>query len=426
MPKILNHRVFKFGGASVKDAAAVKNVASIITQYGQAKRLTVVVSAMGKTTNALEAIYKNARQQEPYQEAFVQLYGYHFQIAEGLFEGAELKDVIDGLDRYFIRLENTLSQVNEYSFHKGYDQVVSFGELISTFLVYRYLRQTGSAVLLKDARQVIKTDYTWQEGKVDMAETCIKVNELWAADLEKNIIVTQGFIGSAPDGYTTTLGREGSDYTAAILAHCLKAKDVTIWKDVPGILNADPKLFADTHLYKELSYFDASEMTYYGASVIHPKTIKPIALSGIPMYVRSFVQPEAPGTMIHDNVPHNKVPAIIVKHKQTLISFGVKDFTFISDLNISKILQVFYLHNFKINLMQNSAVSLSVVVDSNEHIIQTVTAELKADFKVAYNQNLTLISIKQYNQETISSVISGKEIVLEQKTRHTYQALVTN
>lgn len=421
--KKLAYRVFKFGGASVKDAEAVKNVVSIINQYGQPTKLAVVVSAMGKTTNALESIIKKAFDGEKFDNEFINLYAYHYKIAEQLFENAEKSDVIDGLDRYFLRLENILTQIKEFGFAKGYDQVVSFGELISTFLVYRYAMMAGLKVILKDARDVIATDHTWREGKVDMQRTCQNISQQWHDVLSKHIIITQGFIGRAPDGYTTTLGREGSDYTAAIIAHCLKAKDVTIWKDVPGILNADPKLFSDTTLYHELSYFDASEMTYYGATVIHPKTIKPIAVSNIPMWVKSFIHPQQKGTKIHANVPHNKVPGIIVKQHQTLISFGVKDFTFISDLNISKILQVFYLHNFKINMMQNSAVSLSVVVDSNETLIDTVTNELKTEFKVVYNQNLTLITIRQYNHTTIENVIKGMEIVLEQRTRFTYQAL---
>jgi aspartate kinase len=241
--------------------------------------------------------------------------------------------------------------------------------------------------------------------------------------LANYVVITQGFIGGSEEGFTTTLGREGSDFTASILANCLQADSVTIWKDVPGVLNADPKLFDDTVLFQALNYYDAAEMTYYGASVIHPKTIKPLADKHIPLHVRSFLQPDAPGTVIRNDEPPPAFPTLIVKKNQTLISFGVKDLSFIDEVHISTVLKAFYQCNFKINIMQNSAVTFSVCVDTKEHLIQEVEALLKEQFNIHYNQNLTLLTVKNYALPIIEKAIGDGKVMLEQRTRHTYQVI---
>ncbi len=420
-------KVFKFGGASVKDASAVQNMAQIIGRYSSKFSLLIVVSAMGKTTNALELLYAKSLQKDSAQEAenlFQNLKKYHFEIIEALFPDQQAP-VYSLINKTMEHLWNTVStRASLPESDESYDQIISMGEVISTQIVAEYLKYTGLSAIWQDARQFVVTDNLWREARIDWATTGEKVKNGLKPILASHLVVTQGFIGATPDGRTTTLGREGSDFSAAIFASTLKAESVTIWKDVPGILNADPKRLPDTQLYERLSYREAAEMTYYGATVIHPRTIRPLANKGIPLHVRSFISPDEPGTCIEASQPEAMVPAIIYKPNQRLLSFGVKDFTFISEKNLSTILTALARLHIKINMMQNSAISFSICIDNNARKVDELIEQLKPNFSIVYNEGLTLITIKHYTPATIQQVVGKQEVVLEQKSRHTYQALV--
>jgi len=412
-------KVFKFGGASVKDAAAVRNVANIIKTY-TGQKLVVVISAMGKTTNALEEVakawfYKTADAKEKLQVVI----DYHTGIITELFPDkshpvyAEIHTIIGALD-WAIEDE----PIKDFDFE--YDQIVSSGELLATKIVNHYLRDAGIANSWLDARDVIQTDNTYRDAKVDWSLTERLANEL-IPTLE-NVVVTQGFIGCTSENYTTTLGREGSDYTAAILAYCLGAESVTIWKDVPGVLNADPKFFPDAEKFDNLSYYDSIELTYYGATVIHPKTIKPLENKKIPLYVKSFLAPDKEGTTISEASMQPQLSSYIFKVNQVLISILPKDFSFIAEDNLSQIFKIFHTFNVKINLMQNSAISFSVCIDEGLRL-DGLLNELKKTYKVRYNSGLQLITIRNA-KEGFDNVLKNKTTLLEQRTRTTAQYVV--
>ena len=419
-------KIFKFGGASVKDAEAVKNTASIIKKYSPSNELLVVVSAMGKTTNALEVLYEKANKKQNYAQEFTQFCDYHSDITNHLFENKQAS-IFGVLLNLFARLEAQLEKASLYSnYDEGYDQIISFGEVISTHIVARYLEEVGVHAQWTDARRYVQTDDTWREGRVDWAWTEKQIKRELPSVLAQKVVVTQGFIGGTLDGKTTTLGREGSDYTAAIFAYSLEAESLTIWKDVPGVLNADPKLLANTQLYDQISYNDAAEMTYYGATVIHPKTIKPLANRNIPLFVRSFLAPDKAGTRISNTRPAAIRPAIIFKPNQKLISFHIKDFAFVTEKNHSMILEAIWRLNIKVNLMQNSALSFSVCVDDNPARIEKLTQALAGEFNIYYNEGLQLITVKNYDEASVKEALGDKEILLEQRTRHTIQVVVKN
>jgi aspartate kinase len=408
-------KIFKFGGASVKDAAGVRNLADIVRT--QAQRAVIVVSAMGKTTNALERIVRAYVDQRPadLKSELRALRTYHETIM------SELAGDFSAVEQTIAGLENLLTQAPNAPFDETYDQIVSLGEVISTQIVSAYLTYTGIPTRWADARLLIRTDALFREGRVQWEET----NRLITEGISVNLVtVTQGFIGQTAEGRTTTLGREGSDYTAAIFAYCLNAESVTIWKDVPGVLNADPKWFDDTVLLEKLTYQDAIELAYYGATVIHPKTIKPLQNKGIPLYVRSFVQPDARGTVIGNFEQHLSIPSFIFKINQVLISLHPNDFSFIAEDNLSRIFGRFAQMGIKINLMQNTAISFSVVVDNNSDRVPDLLAQLKHDFRVSYNDGLELVTIRYYDQATIDRVLVGKKLLLEQKSRYTVQLVV--
>jgi aspartate kinase len=417
-------KVFKFGGASVKNSEGVKNLTRIIKKFG-IKPLVTVVSAMGKTTNALEELTFLAFNNKNYSSQFEKLRDFHLQMVLELIKDtshpmhADVQLILDNLSELLVNENYRLS----YGMY--YDQVVSQGEMLSTVIVNHYLSYSGVQSMWFDSREVIKTDEAFREGKVDWVLTEKLIKEKVAPLLEKNIVLTQGFIGSSLTNLTTTLGREGSDFTASIFATCLDATSVTIWKDVPGILNADPKLIKATVKFDELSYNEAAEMTYYGAQVIHPKTIKPLANKGIPLYVKSFDHPEEKGTVIHDIENKDLPPTIVFKFNQQLISFHVRDLTFIDESNLSMIFHSLDRLNIKINLMQNSAVSFSICIDFNEQKISELFKALQYVFDIRYNEKLTLITIKNYDQKTIDELSEGKNILLEQRTRHTFQIVVS-
>ena len=415
-------KVFKFGGASVKDANGVKNVVSIISSYQQ-EPLLVVVSAMGKTTNALEELLQLSLEHQSYAEKINELYDYHLQIVKGLFEDIH-HEVHFFLAQRFQSLTRALQKARRQPFNQVYDEVVAHGELISSGIVQAYLAQQGVSCRWIDARDYISTNNLHREAQINWPLTGSKVNRELVSVLEKELIITQGFIGRSSEGNTTTLGREGSDFSAAIFASCLNAESVTIWKDVPGVLNADPKRISDTVLYPELSYYDAAEMTYFGASVIHPKTIKPLANQQIPLLVRSFTRPEAPGTLIHESKVVPPAPAIIFKQNQTLITFNIRDYSFITERNLSSIFYLLDLMHIKINVMQNSATTVSICVDGNTAKNDALINNLSSEYEIRYNTDLTLITIKNYTEETVEKMSQDKELLLEQRTRHTYQIVV--
>jgi aspartate kinase len=415
-----NLQVYKFGGASVKDAAAIRNLAGIVQQYGRQQPLLIVVSAMGKTTNALEELFQLAFSGRNYAAELAQLRTFHQLVASelGVSEEALTASEAPALSTLLSELAERLAAVDSDAddYDRQYDQIVSFGELLATCIV---ARAVGAQWL--DCRKLISTDKTWREGTVDWAATEQNLSAAVPPLLEKGPILTQGFLGGTDDGATTTLGREGSDYTAAILAYCLRAEAVTIWKDVAGLLNADPKFFPDTVRYPEISYRETIEMAYYGASVIHPKTLKPLADRNIPLRVKSFVNPEAEGTLIHDCQHPTLAPAFIRKADQCLLSFASKDFSFISEENLAVIFNALAKAKLKINVMQNSAISFSVCTDYSERRVHQLLDLLREQFTLHYNTGLTLFTIKNYDAASIKQLTQGKRLLVEQRTRNTFQ-----
>jgi aspartate kinase len=415
--------VYKFGGASVVNAGAVKNLAEIIRNTDQ-KDLLIVISAMGKITNKLEEL-SNAYifGQDNSYELLDEIKTYHFNIINDLFSDHQ-HPVFNDIANSFVEIEWMLEEEANDAPDYIYDQIVSIGEILSTKIVAAYLNESGIPVRWVDARNFIKTDNTYREGKVDWDKTTAEIKKHLQPVLEKGIAITQGFIGSTSENFTTTLGREGSDYSAAIFCACLDATALTIWKDVPGVLNADPKWFDETERIPQLSYHDAIELTYYGATVIHPKTIKPLQNKNIPLYVRSFLQPEGTGTQINGENSPLPVPSFIFKVNQVLISIFPKDFSFIIEENLSDIFSLFHQHKVKVNTMLNSAISFSVSVDDEEEKISNLIRELSVLYKVKYNKGLELVTIRYYNQDTINRVTVNKDILLEVKSRHTCQMVM--
>lgn len=414
-------KIYKFGGASVKNADAFRNLAQIVQNYGGDSRLLIVVSAMGKTTNALEQVFDLAFHDKDFTEAFQQSRHYHQEVVQALFPDPG-HPVYGELDHLFSKLTYTLQNLNrQASYDQLYDQIVSFGELLASVILHHFLQLQGLTNTWLDSRKYIQTDSTWREAKIDWDWTERLIKRDLPAILAQQLIVTQGFLGGTNNGLTTTLGREGSDFSAGIFAYCLDAEEMVIWKDVEGLLNADPKYFTDTIRFKEISYQGTVEMAYYGASVIHPKTIKPLANKLIPLYVKSFLNPAGEGTRICDCRYEKLSPAYIIKENQCLISFSVKDFTFISEKNLGTIFNALSELRLKINLMQNSAISFSVCTDCHEQRLQKLLQTLQDQFVIHYNTGLTLYTIKNYDTASINKTITDKEVLLEQRTRTTFQ-----
>ena len=441
-------KVFKFGGASVKDADAVRNVAKIIKEYGSTTNMLVIVSAMGKTTNALELLLEQFLDKENITENYLNtldnLKNYHLEIIENLFSEQKIQKSLafTTLNYIFLQLQDTLeNKINLANYDESYDQIISFGEVISTQIVSLYLNEENINNEWVEAKNFIKTDNTWREGKVDLVWTENLVLRELVPILAQKIVVTQGFLGGTLGNKITTLGREGSDFSAAIFAYCLHTQQttpsVTIWKDVPGILNADPKIIKNTQMYDTLSYREAAEMTFYGANVIHPKTIKPLENRQIPLYVKSFINPENAGTCIKDidsqnidnqNIDNkevsNKIPTIIFKPNQALVSFAVKDLTFITEENLGLILSAFTQFNIKINLMQSTAVSFSVCTENNPKKLLKLNDLLANEFEIKTQENLKLVTILHHNTKIIAEIMQEKSTFLLQETPQTYSAVV--
>lgn len=411
-------RIFKFGGASVKDAEGVKNVLSVMEKVGH-ENVLVIISAMGKTTNAFEEVIKNYFEKSPALQSSVQeIKKYHNQILMDLFEDEE-HDVFYNVNSHFEDLEYFLRSNKSPNYNFVYDQIVSYGELLSTTIVSAYFNENGMYNNWIDVRNLIKTDNTYRDANVDWDSTQKRI----VKNIKKNTLnITQGFLGADENNFTTTLGREGSDYTAAIFAYCTGAESVTIWKDVPGVLNADPRYFENAVLLNQISYREAIELAFYGASVIHPKTLQPLQKKEIPLYVKSFVNPLLTGTSVSrgaDLEPH--IPCYIVKKGQLLLSLSSLDFSFIMEENISEVFGLFHQHKIKVNLIQNSAISFSVCIEDKFNNFEELRKIVSKKFKVAYNENVSLYTIRHFDEKSKDVVENNKTVLLKQISRETMQ-----
>jgi aspartate kinase len=415
------YSIFKFGGASVKDAEGVKNLKKILDIYTDEK-LIVVISAMGKMTNQLEKVLDAwYYAPESLSENLEVVKDFHIDIAKKLENKPE--EITAVLLPILHRLYEILSGENSNHYDKDYDNIVSFGEYLSTKLISTYLNLNGYENVFACAIDLVKTDDSYREGKVQWEETQKAIQSFVDKKLDKTII-TQGFIGGTLNDEVTTLGREGSDYSAAIFAYCLNAQEVTIWKDVPGLLNADPKFYPNAIKLDKISYQEAIELAYYGATIIHPKTIKPLQNKHIPLFVKSFLMPCDAGSMITDVEPPEHIPSYIFKTEQILLSIFPKDFSFIAADNLTKIFSYISKNKLKINLMQNSAVSFTICMDNKPNRFANLLKDLKEEFTVKYNMNKKLITIRHYNQEAIEQVIGNQPVILEQKSRSTLQVVI--
>jgi aspartate kinase len=413
-------RIFKFGGASVKDAEGIRNVHNVLQTVGF-EDVLLVVSAMGKTTNALEVVLNNYFDKSPELQSSIQeVKKYHNQILLDLFEddkNAVFKDV----NSLFAELDHFVSQNKSPNYNFVYDQIVSFGELISTTIISHYMGFTGIKTQWIDVRTLIKTDANYRDANVNWDTT----QKLISKTVKKKILnVTQGFLGSDENNFTTTLGREGSDYTAAIFAYCLNAESVTIWKDVPGVMNADPRYFENAKLLNQISYREAIELAFYGATVIHPKTLQPLQKKEIPLFVKSFINPTLPGTSVSkgaDLDPH--LPCFILKKNQLLLSLSSIDFSFIMEENISEIFSLLHDYKMKVSLIQNSAISFSVCIDDKFGNFNALKSILSKKFKISYNENVSLFTIRHFDEKAAQIVEKNKVVLLKQVSRETMQII---
>ncbi len=416
-------KVFKFGGASVKDAAGIRNVAEIIQKFGDGNTL-VIVSATGKTTNALEeVVHAYFKKTGEAKEKINGIKESHINICKGLF-GDQASGVYDQIENLIVELEWQIEEDRLESYNYVYDQIVSVGELLSSVILSHYLNYFGVKNEWLDVRDVLKTDDTYREAIVNWEVTAERVEEILKPMLNRNTVVSQGFIGSTDDNCTTTLGREGSDFTAAIFANILDAESQTIWKDVPGVMSGDPRKFQDAEFIDELTYLEAVEMTYYGASVIHPKTIKPIQNKNIPLLVKSFINPEGKGTKVYGATHHiNYPPVRVLKEDQALLTFHTKDFSFITDETVSDLLKAFANANLKINMIQTGAISLQAVVDNTPEKIEMIIESLSEHFNIQQEEGLTILTIRHYNDAIVAKHLSNKNPIITQKRASTFQVL---
>ena len=414
-------RIFKFGGASVKDAEGVKNVVNVLKTTGHENTL-MVVSAMGKTTNAMEAVVKAYFDDKKQLDSKIQeVADYHKEIVNALFE-VRNHEIHHKLNLLIEEFKGFLLWNKSPKYAFVYDQVVGYGEMISTTIVSGYLTVVGISNQWVDVRGLIKTDSAYRDAKVDWDTT----ERLVRSKIDtKALNITQGFLGSDENNFTTTLGREGSDYTAAILGDCLNASSVTIWKDVPGVHNADPRHFKETRILEHISYREAIELAFYGASVIHPKTLQPLQRKEIPLHVKSFLEPGEAGTQVGKGVKISpEVPCFIVKKDQVLLKLSSKDFSFIVEDNISALFKHFHEHRLKVNLIQNSAISFSVCLDNKFDGLKTLLPALEEKFKVNCHENVALYTIRHFDDASVASVLNGFDVLVEQRGKETVQLVV--
>jgi aspartate kinase len=410
------YKVFKFGGASIKDVESIKNVGDILLSY-DAEKLVVVFSAMGKATNMLEKVVESyVTKSNDSIEKLQDVKDFHDNILSQLFD--EKHAIYDEVNNLFVEIEWILEDDPNQEYAYDYDQIVSIGEFLSTKIMSAYLHQIGFANKWLDARDLIRTDNAYRNAKVDWKTTASFVNN----QIKEKHEVTQGFIGCTSENFTSTLGREGSDFSAAILAFALNADEVLIWKDVPGMMNADPKYYSDATLLDKISFDEAIELAYFGAKVIHPKTIQPLKQKGIPLYIKSFVRPIESGSKISEGIATSpKIPSYIVKENQILISISDTSLSFIVETHMSKIFSLLSKHSVRVNMMQNSAVSFSICVDNDAHKVPRLLEDLKNDFEVFFNDGLRLYTIRHYTSESVQSLVKNKDVILEQKSRNTLQ-----
>ena len=413
-------QVFKFGGASVKDAKGVKNLAAVLQKVGY-KNTLVIVSAMGKTTNAIELVLNNYfNNKTALQSSIQEVIKFHNQIVLDLFEN-ENHPVFQKMKVLFEEFKNFFKTNKSPDYNFVYDQTMGFGELISTIIISEYLNSIQIKNNWIDVRTQIKTDNYYRRANVNWSTTQKQISANFNASV---LNITQGFLGSDLNNFTTTLGREGSDYTAAIYAYCLNAQSVTIWKDVKGVLNADPRYFENAQLLNKISYREAIELAFYGASVIHPKTLQPLQGKEIPLYVKSFLNPTETGTMVGKGITlEPMIPCFIVKKNQVLISLSSLDFSYIVEDNISDIFKLLHQYKMKVDVIQNSAISFSVCVDNIYDNLEKLLQHLKAKFKVTCNENVSLYTIRHYNQNAINQIEDGKTVLLKQLTQETVQVV---
>lgn len=418
-------KVFKFGGAAVKNAEAIQNVAAILEKYKNNKVL-LVISAMGNTTDMLEELcdFYMTRDKERLIDKFLKIKDYHLSVISDLFgNSAEIyhKLVEETFDVFWNSLYNP--PTSDYNYE--YDRVVSFGEIISTKIISAFLNFAGMSNKWLDARCVIKTDEHHRKADINWEETISYVKQSVKLFKKFDLLVTQGFIGSTSDNVITTLGREGSDYSAAVLSYCFNAECLVIWKDVAGIFNADPKYFPHAEKLDSIDYKEAIELAYCGANVIHPKTIKPLENKKIPLFVKSFLQPEATGSMVVDTT-HTavKIPSYILKSNQALLSISAKDFSFIAEQKLVFILNVFDRFKVGINMVQNASINFWVCIDNDHYRLKSIKIELEKEFYINCLTGLELITIRHYNEEIIKRTLCNNKPLLEQRSRHTAQFVV--
>lgn len=417
-------KVFKFGGASLKDVEAIKNVVSILDRYRD-EQLIIVVSAMGKTTDALERVVMahNEGHTETARRLLQDIKTAHDQIMAGLFDQGD--DVFAAVNDLFVESEWVLDEPPHEHYDFMYDQIIGVGELVSSRIMAALLNRRGMPCQWLDARDVILTDDIYREGWVQWDETESRYARKVPAMLEQpGFILTQGFIGSTTENFTTTLGREGSDYTAAIFSYLSDADSMTIWKDVPGILTADPRIFENVVKLDRLSYREAIEMTYYGARVIHPKTIKPLQNKSIPLMVKSFVDPDGEGTLISDEIEDTYPPIVTIEEKQALMQISTRDFSFVAEHHISQLFSLIADQRLQVNMMQNSAISFSVCVNDIDDKVDRFIQQIDKDFKVILDRNLRLITLRHYTEGVLQNLLGGKIVMLEERSRGTVQAVV--
>ena len=417
-------QVYKFGGASVRDAAGIRNVGEIVrARHGGP--LAIVVSAIGKTTDALEGVVGAFAKTDPTQaaERLEVIKREHYELARELLgdESAAYAQLNDA----FVEIEWLLEEPFDQSYDYAYDQIVSIGEIASTTIVAAYLRSLGLPVTWLDARGIVRTDALYREAWVDWPATEANVERLVRPALaDGGIAVTQGFIGSTDDNETTTLGREGSDYSAAILSYCLDAEAMTIWKDVPGVLTADPRLFDRVTKLDHLSYREAIEMTYYGAKVIHPKTIKPLQNKAIPLFVKSFVEPAGSGTRVDADAPLAYPPIIAVEHDQALVQIQTRDFSFVAEHHLRELFNRVADYRLQVNLMQNSAISFAISVNDQEDRVDRFCDSLQADFATEITRGLELVTVRHADDYVLAEQRRGKLVLMDERVGHTVQMVM--
>ena len=415
-------RIYKFGGVSVKDASGVKNLVKILNELGNDKTL-IVVSAMGKMTNLLEFVVKNYfENQTELEYSLNEIFVFHNNILNELFSEnnhpiySEIKEIFENLKVFLKRNKSP-----NYSF--VYDQVVSFGEIVSTKIINSYLNYVNIKSNWLDSRLLIKTDSKYRDANLNWQVTQNNISNRVNNSL---LNITQGFIASDDNNFSTTLGREGSDYSAAIFAYCLNAESVTIWKDVPGVLNADPRVFKKPQLLNKISYTEAIELAFYGASVIHPKTLQPLQQKEIPLYVKSFLDPSSQGTAISRGIKIDpEIPCFIVQRNLSLLKLSSLDFSFIVEDNISDIFQILHENKMKVDLIQNSAISFSVCVYDKYYRLKELLSILKATYKVECTENVSLFTIRHFNENSSKEILKNNKLLLEQRTKETLQLVVS-